>query len=161
MPDDLVLAAREATAADLDSLLGLYRSLEAEQVALKGMWALADGLAEPADRSLAALVADPSAVVVIGEIEGYPFGFVAARIEPLLPQAAGEEVGAIRLIFTEEPARGVGLGETMINAMLSLLRARGLTRFDAHVLPGHRMAKNFFEASGFAARSIVMHHEDG
>jgi hypothetical protein len=29
------------------------------------------------------------------------------------------------------------------------------------VLPGHRLAKNFFEQGGFAARSIVMHHADG
>jgi hypothetical protein len=43
---------------------------------------------------------------------------------------------------------------------LSILRDKGITKFDAHVLPGHRMAKNFFEAGGFAARSIIMHHDD-
>jgi hypothetical protein len=43
---------------------------------------------------------------------------------------------------------------------LSILRGRGITKFDAHVLPGHRLAKNFFEAGGFSARSIIMHHDD-
>jgi hypothetical protein len=43
---------------------------------------------------------------------------------------------------------------------LSILRERGITKFDAHVLPGHRLAKNFFEAGGFSARSIIMHHDD-
>jgi hypothetical protein len=43
---------------------------------------------------------------------------------------------------------------------LGILRDRGITKFDAHVLPGHRLAKNFFEAGGFAARSITMHHDD-
>jgi hypothetical protein len=27
------------------------------------------------------------------------------------------------------------------------------------VSPGHRIAKNFFEANGFKARHIVMHHD--
>ena len=39
-------------------------------------------------------------------------------------------------------------------------RAMGHHLFDAHVLPGHRLAKNFFEAGGFSARTIVMHHSD-
>jgi hypothetical protein len=43
---------------------------------------------------------------------------------------------------------------------MDLLRKRGISRFDAHVLPGHRLAKNFFEAGGFSARSITMHHDD-
>ena len=32
--------------------------------------------------------------------------------------------------------------------------------FDVRVLPGHRLAKNFFEANGFSARLIVMHRDD-
>jgi hypothetical protein len=48
----------------------------------------------------------------------------------------------------------------MLDLALSQLRERGLRRFDAHVLPGHRLVKNFFEAGGFAARSITMHHAD-
>jgi hypothetical protein len=48
----------------------------------------------------------------------------------------------------------------MRDAVLSHLRGRGIHRFDAHVLPGHRLAKNFFEQGGFSARHIVMHHDD-
>jgi hypothetical protein len=44
--------------------------------------------------------------------------------------------------------------------VLAELRQRGISKFDAHVLPGHRLAKNFFESGGFSARSIVMHHDD-
>jgi hypothetical protein len=39
-------------------------------------------------------------------------------------------------------------------------RALGIRLFDARVLPGHRLAKNFFEAGGFSARLIIMHHVD-
>ena len=160
MPSDVVRSARPATGDDLAVIVELYRELEAEQSALKDMWPLADGLAEPVSDSVAEAIEDPRALLVVGELEGIPFGFVLARIERLLPQAGDLEVGAIRLIFTAEAARGVGLAESMIQHTLTELRSRGLSRFDAHVLPGHRQAKNFFEANGFAARSITMHHND-
>ena len=82
------------------------------------------------------------------------------HIDPLLPQAGGERIGVIDLLFTEPEARGVGVGEAMLTHGLASLRAAGIKRFDVSVLPGHRQAKNFFEAAGFKARSIIMHHED-
>jgi ribosomal protein S18 acetylase RimI-like enzyme len=69
-------------------------------------------------------------------------------------------VGAIRLIYVDQEAREVALGEEMRDMALQAMRERGISKFDAHVLPGHRLAKNFFEAGGFAARSIIMHHDD-
>jgi GNAT superfamily N-acetyltransferase len=154
------VTSRLARRDDLAVLEQLYRLLEKEMTQLHPMWPRADGLPEPLPEALAALLDDPDTVVVIGEIDGHPFGFLAARIEELLPQANGERVGSIRLVFVEEEAREVGVGEAMREHALDLLRQRGLRRFDAHVLPGHRLVKNFFEAGGFSARSIVMHHDD-
>lgn len=152
--------ARRAQSHDVQVLVELYRTAEEEQRELKEMWPLADGLAEPVDESLEEAVADPDTIVVVGELLGYPLGLGLARVEPLLPQAGGEHVGSIRLLFTDPEARRTGVGEAMVDLLLSTLRERGIRRFDAHVLPGHRDAKNFFEASGFAARSIVMHRQD-
>lgn len=154
------VAVRPATLDDLETLEQLYRSLQAEMDTLHAMWSLADGLNEPVARSFQELIDDPDAMVLIGEIEDVPFGFLVAKVEPLLAQAEGEKLGSIRLIFVEPEAREVALGETMRDAVLEELRSRGITKFDAHVLPGHRLAKNFFEAGGFSARSIVMHHDD-
>jgi ribosomal protein S18 acetylase RimI-like enzyme len=128
--------------------------------ALHPMWPLADGLAEPVESSFERLLGDPEALVVMGEIDGYPFGFAMARIEEILPQAAGERIGSIRLIYVEPEAREISLGEEMRDYLIDELRQRGISRFDAHVLPGHRLAKNFFEAGGFSARAIIMHHDD-
>jgi ribosomal protein S18 acetylase RimI-like enzyme len=128
--------------------------------ALHPMWPLADGLAEPVESSFERLLGDPEALVVMGEIDGYPFGFAMARIEEILPQAAGERIGSIRLIYVEPEAREISLGEEMRDHLIDELRRRGISRFDAHVLPGHRLAKNFFEAGGFSARAIIMHHDD-
>lgn len=154
------LAARRAREADLDALVELYRGLEAEMVDLKQVWRLADGLPEPVEAAFKEALEDADTFVYLGEIEGVPLGLLLVRSEPLLPQAEGERVGAIRLIYVDHAAREVGLGEAMLEAALEELRGLGLRRFDAHVPPGHRHAKNFFEAAGFAARSIVMYHED-
>lgn len=156
----LSVEARLADASDLDVLEGLYRGLEKEMTALHAMWTLADGLDEPVSESLRHALEDPDTIVVMGDIEGYPVGFVVARVEGMLSHAGEDRIGAIRLIYVDHEAREVAVGETMRDLAMALLRKRGITKFDAHVLPGHRLVKNFFEAGGFSARSIVMHHDD-
>ena len=154
------VTARHATTDDIDSLVRLYRVLEEEMVGLHSMWSLADGLEEPIEQSLLAAIDRPDTHVIVGEIDDYPFGFVVATVEGLLDQADGEKIGSIRLVFVEKEAREVAVGEVMRDLVLDDLRPLGITKFDAHVLPGHRLAKNFFEAGGFSARSIIMHHDD-
>ena len=156
----LDVAARPATADDLPELVRLYGLLEAEMEALRGLWKEADGLPAPIDETLAEAVADPETLVFIGTGDGVPFGFTLGYSSGLLPQANGERRATIKLVFTEEEARGVGVGEAMRDAIMAEFRAQGHRWFDAHVLPGHRLAKNFFEAGGFSARFIIMNHED-
>lgn len=153
------VTARLANEDDLATLIRLYRLLEEEQVALKPMWAKADGLDEPIKASFKQIYDDDRSALIIGSVEGEPLGFLWARPEGLLTQADGEEVGVIRLIFTEFEARGVGVGHEMATLAMNELFTQGIRRFDAIVSPGHRNAKNFFEAHGFKARSIIMHHE--
>jgi len=154
------VTARETTAEDIETLVDLYRRLEKEMTVLHSMWPVADGLDEPVEAAFEDAISDHDSVVLLGEIEGYPFGFLLARVERLLAQADGDLVGAIRLIYVDVEAREVSVAEEMRDTAMSILRERGITKFDAHVLPGHRLAKNFFEAGGFAARSIIMHHDD-
>lgn len=154
------VSARQATEADLEVLERLYQGLEEEMVGLHPMWPVADGLEEPVRDSLRTELAAEDTLVLIGEIDDYPFGFLLARVEETLPQGEGERIGAIRLIFVDHDAREVAVGEAMRDMVMEELRRMGITKFDAHVLPGHRLAKNFFESGGFSARSIVMFHDD-
>lgn len=151
------VSARPARTEDLDTLVHLYEGLECEMEGLHPMWPLADGLADPAVEALEEALFSPEAVIVMGEIDGFPVGFALATIDALRPRAAGERIGSIRLIYVDPEARAVGVGEAIAEELLGLLRARGVKRFDAYVLPGHRLVKNFFESAGFSARSIVMH----
>ncbi len=154
------LEAKEASHSDIPVLSELYARLEEEMTSLHPMWPLADGLPDPIADSFASAIDDPDSLVLLGTIDAYPFGFILVRVEDLLNRAGGERLGSIRLIFVDFEAREVGVGEVMLNTAMERLRQRGISKFDAHVLPGHRLAKNFFEAGGFAARSIIMHHDD-
>jgi ribosomal protein S18 acetylase RimI-like enzyme len=155
-----MITARLATTDDVPVLVELYRELEKEMLDLHTMWPLADGLPEPVEEAFEAALADDDSLVILGSVSGYPFGFLLARVESVLPQAGGERIGSIRMVFVELGAREVSVGEAMRDLAMDILRKRGISKFDAHVLPGHRLAKNFFEAGGFSARSIVMHHDD-
>lgn len=154
------LTVREATNADIPRLVGLYRDLEAEQTAKKPVWALTDGLDERFDIAFHHAMRANESWVFVGEIDTVCVGFVWATLEPMLERAGGDRIGRIRLIYTEPEARGVGVGHEMLEAVFAVLRPLGIRRFDAPVGPGHRATKNFFEAHGFAARSIIMHHTD-
>ncbi len=153
------VTARPATTDDLPALLRLYRELQAEMDPLSDMWTPADGLVEPAEDALAGALTEPRTRVYVGEIDGVPFGFCLVTIDDLLPQAGGLRVGSFRLIFVDHEAREVGVGEALRDRVMADLAPEGITRFDAHVLPGHRLVKNFFESGGFSARKIVMHHD--
>lgn len=154
------VSARPATRDDIAELGRMYRALTEEMSALSPLWPLADGLADPVDTTLADMITHPDTVSFVGELDGVVVGFLVARIEPMLPQAEGAAIGAIRLVFVDHEAREVGVGEAMLAAAIEALRHRGVTVFDAHVLPGHRLVKNFFESGGFKARSIVMSRRD-
>lgn len=156
----MTVTARTALPADIPALCGLYDELEAEMVDLKPIWRVADGLPEPVSTAFEAAMASPNSGVLVGEIDSVPLSFLLWRDAELLPQAGGERVGVIELIFTSAPTRQVGLGEAVIDLFLEEAAARGIQLFDAIVPPGHRFAKNFFESNGFKARRIVMHRDD-
>jgi len=154
------VSARVATVGDLPDLLRMYRLLAAEMVPLEGTWPTAAGLPAPENNALADLMASGDSTVLIGEIGGTALGFLIGASEALPPQTRGARIGSVRYIFTEPGAREVGVGEAMLEAYLALERIDGIALFDAHVTPGHRLTKNFFESKGFSARSIVMHCSD-
>ena len=154
------ITVRAATEADIGYLVDLYRDMEAEQVAKKPIWALTDGLDEPYGAQLSDALEQPESWLWIGEIDGVTVGFAWVTIEEMLDRAGGRRLGRIRLIYTTPDARGVGVGHAVLTQALDTLRAVGISAFDAPAGPGQRAAKNFFEAHGFAARSIVMHSAD-
>ena len=82
-------------------------------------------------------------------------GFGAVVVEPL---RSGRTLGVITDLFVEEGAREVGVGDAIVADLVDVCAPDGCIGVDALALPGHRATKNFFEAHGFTARMLTMHH---
>lgn len=156
----MTVGARLARNDDIVALKRLYVALAAEQRAIRSIWPYADGLAEPVGRSLGEMLERPDSVVVLGHIDEEPLGFLIGFEQPLLEPVSDRRIGVVQLVFTDQEARGVGVGASMLDLAMGEFSDRGIDLFDARVSPGHRMAKNFFESNGFKARSITMHRGD-
>lgn len=152
-----VVSVRTATHSDLAEVVELYRALSEEMLGLEEMWHRLEALDEPAESALAEIMADPDEALIVGLVDGVLFGFLHGVVVETLPHIDGE-VGAVRIVYTLPAAREVGVAEALLAEFMSRSKDRGIKWFDAHVLPGHRLAKNFFEASGFSARHIIMSH---
>jgi ribosomal protein S18 acetylase RimI-like enzyme len=119
------------------------------------LWAEREAWPEPLADAYGALVDRDDARVVVGAIDDTTVGFGAVVVETL---RSGRTLGVITDLFVEEGARSVGLGDAMAVDLVAFCVARDCVGVDARSLPGHRAAKNFFEAHGFTARALVMHH---
>jgi GNAT superfamily N-acetyltransferase len=99
------------------------------------------------------LLSDPTRSVWVGTCDDVPVGYAVVRAEPRQLSA----VGVVEELYVEPEARGIGIGEAMMDEISAWCAARGCEGIDAVVLPGNRDTKNFFETSGFVARLLVMH----
>jgi GNAT superfamily N-acetyltransferase len=74
---------------------------------------------------------------------------------------ADGSVAYVDEIYVEAGARGVGVGEALMDALVAWATAEECFGIDALVLPGNRESKNFFETFGLTARVITVHRALG
>jgi GNAT superfamily N-acetyltransferase len=151
-------AARPAGPGDLPDLARLAGEAVAELVPQRGgeMWARTIGRRPPFEEGMAAALDDPDVLVLVGTVATSVVGYAVARLDPV---ADGHSLVVIEDLFTEPDARCVGVGEAMLDQVVSWGTERGAIGVDAVVLPGARETKNFFESFGLKARAIVVHRD--
>jgi ribosomal protein S18 acetylase RimI-like enzyme len=152
--------ARVADDAELARVAELARELREELRAERGgaLWATREARPEPLDDAVRELSKRDDALVVVGTTEDVVVGYGIARWESLRD---GTRLGVIDEIYVEPEARGVGVGEMVVERLVTFCMDAECLGVDATALPGHRQAKNFFERAGFSARSLVMHRARG
>jgi ribosomal protein S18 acetylase RimI-like enzyme len=152
--------ARVAHESELARVAELARELRRELLGERGgaLWVVREARPEPLDDALAELHRRDDAFVAVGTTDDLVVGYGIARWEPLRD---GTLLGVIEEIYVEPEARGVGVGELVIERLYAFCIDGGCVGVDATALPGHRQAKNFFERAGFTARSLVMHRAHG
>lgn len=159
----MIEAVRDATDADVHDLVRFATAFVEELAPMRGggLWSLLGAPAPPFDTHFASLTgasgteADPAPAVVVGTIDGAAVGYAVMHRRTLRD---GSHLAEITELYVEPEARSVGIGDTVVEALVTRARAWGCTGIDATALPGHRSTKNFFEGQGFVARSLTMHH---
>jgi GNAT superfamily N-acetyltransferase len=149
-------AARPATDADLPAVALLAAELRARLVDQRGgpLWTAHEALPAPTEANLAARLTDPALATLVGTLDDVVLGYALGHLHPL---PDGRTLAVVDELLVTEPARAVGLGETLLGAVTTWATAAGALGIDASALPGDRLAKNFFESAGFTARRLVMH----
>jgi GNAT superfamily N-acetyltransferase len=152
-----VESSRPASADDIPRVAELARLMRAELGAMRGgaLWLERDAWPEPLDDAYEALLERDDAVLLVGTIDDAVIGFGAVVVETL---RSGARLGVVTDLFVELAAREVGVGEVLADALVEHCQTAGCVGVDATALPGHRAAKNFFEAHHFTARALTMHH---
>lgn len=149
-------AARRARADDLDAIATLGQAARAHMVAFRGGELFLRREARRDVPPMASLLDHAQWAVFVGTLDDVVVGFAVVEREEL---DDGGILAVIHEIFVEEGARGVAVGELMMDEVLAWCRAEGCEAVDAIALPGDRNTKNFFERSGFTARLLRMHHK--
>lgn len=97
---------------------------------------------------------DPT--LFVGTLDDVAVGGAGAHIEEL---ADGLRLAVVTFLWVDPEARSVGVGEALLEHVCDWARSNGCQSIDAFALPGERITKNFFEAAGFKARLLTVHHD--
>lgn len=148
-------SARQAIGPDISDILAVAAEVDHELNPHRGgkTFFAREGHPGSDPGTLKQSLADDEIVFVVGEFCDVVFGYGVARVEEL---ADGSQIGRLDALAVVHDARGVGLGEAMMNLILDSLRSVGCVSVDAQALPGDRHTKNFFESFGLKARLLTV-----
>ncbi len=148
-------AARPARTGDLNRLAELIHLARISVTEARGgpLMLATHPRASSVD-DLRAVLSSADHTVIVGTVDDQVVGYAVARVTPL---PGGEVLGVVDDLFVEPEARGVGVGEAIMNQVFAWCHARGCVGIDAVALPGDRQTKNFFESFGMVARAITVH----
>lgn len=152
--------ARVSTPDDLPTLLVLAGALRDELAPERGgaLWLVGDADGDPAAAFTHALARPADHLLLSGCLDDVVVGYALVVLRSLQD---GSWVAAVRELFVEPAARGVGVGEALMDEVVAWASARGCRGVDAMALPGMRESKNFFERFGLVARAIAVHRPLG
>ena len=151
-------AARPGVPGDLPAVLHLARQGIAELAPNRGgaVWRQREARPEPLDAELTHLLSGQrdDALAVVGTIDDTVVGYGTMTLDPMHD---GELLAVISDLYVDPEARGIGVGEAMMDLLVARAREAGAIGVDAIALPGDRHTKNFFETFGLVARAILVH----
>jgi GNAT superfamily N-acetyltransferase len=117
---------------------------------------LADRIAH--DVAWPSWIGDSRRLAVVGTLDHHVVGYGLAH---LAPADQGDSLAVVDEVWVQVEARGVGVGEAVMDAIIEWCLQAGCTGIDGEALPGDRVMKGFFERYGMSARLLIMHRPIG
>ena len=143
---------RAATPADMDEARALFREY-ADWLAVDLCF---QGFAEEL-ATLPGAYAPPRGCLLLAGPAGAAIGCIALR--PLAVDGAPDgTIGEIKRLFVKSAARGQGLGERLVAAIVDIARASGYRELKLDTLEHMTDARRLYERLGFAPCSPYYHN---
>ena len=94
--------------------------------------------------------------MLAGCVDGVPVGVLLVDRRPL---EDGRQVARVSLVYVDADARGIGVGESLLDAATAWALEAGCVGLDGLALPGDRETKNLYERAGMSARLITVYRD--
>lgn len=157
-PTIVIRPATEQDAAALGrmgaALMRIHHAFDAERFLAPGK-----NPEEGYGRFLAAERASDDTVVFVAERAGELVGYVYAGIEPRSWKELRDVAGFVHDVLVVESARGLGIGERLVEAGAEWMLARGVPRVMLWTAEKNAPAQRLFERLGFRRTMIEMTRE--
>lgn len=151
------VGVRRATTADVPAVVSYGELAQTTLADVRGGdILLAREAPAPSAATVTAWLTDDDALVLLGTLDDVIVGAISARVEVL---EQGQRLAVVPLLMVEPEGRELGVGEDLLNEVIAWARTKKCASVDAYALPGERETKNFFEANGFKARLLTVHHK--
>jgi N-acetylglutamate synthase-like GNAT family acetyltransferase len=137
--DGLMEGVRRAGTADKEQCLSLLRHAVGDHD--RALELLIDTGLDGFDRS-----------VFLGSFDDTTVGLAVAHIDRL----PAETIATMDLCYVEPEARDVGVGESLVFAVMHWARDAGATALQALAAPGDRATKRLLESAGFKTRLLIL-----
>lgn len=139
---------------DVDSIVSLVAAAHAELGPERGgeTWTQSEARPAPFRLSVIADMASNAHVVVAG-IDDVVLGVAITKTRT---RHDGRLVAHVGELIVDPPARGIGLGASLLDDATVWAARVGAVGIESVALPGQRATKNFFEAAGMKARLLTV-----
>lgn len=154
------VTARNAETPDLPIVVALAEAAISELAPNRGgsIWSRYESRPEPLAPTFDEQLTDDAAFVTVGTIDDTIVGYAGGRLVGLHD---GSMMTELSDIYVLPGARGVSVGECLMEWVLDWSREAGSIGVDSLALPGDRHTKNFFESFGLVARALTVHRSLG
>lgn len=95
-------------------------------------------------------------LILMAELDGRPVGYALGRI---FEEAGTADNGTGRMglfdeLFLDDAARGYGIGQRLLDEIISWLKGRGINRVKLHAYSWNSNAKKLYEKNGFKEYAV-------